>query len=87
MTGEFVRSGEPQAGDDAIVQEMVKIPTGLQCPACGLSLSGHGRLHAVGLGGLFTGQLREDPASFYNIEFDLSDVDLADLYEPDYGND
>jgi hypothetical protein len=87
MTGELVRVGEPQASEDAIVQEIVKVPTALECFACGLRLAGHGRLHAVGLGGLFVGELHEDPASFYNIEFDLSDVDLSELYEPDYGND
>ncbi len=87
VSGEFVRAGEPQAGEEFIVQEIVKIPTDLECPACGLTLSGHGRMHAIGRGGFFTGQVREDPASFYNIEFDISDVDLADLYEPEYGND
>jgi len=44
-------------------------------------------MHVIGLGGLFTGELREDPASFYNIEFDISDVDLSQLYEEEYGND
>ena len=87
VSGEFVRAGEPQAREESIVQEIVKIPTGLQCPACGLTLTGHGRMHVLGLGGLFTGEVHEDPASFYNIEFDISQIDLADLYEPDYGND
>jgi hypothetical protein len=31
--------------------------------------------------------VHERPASFHNIEFDISDVDLAELYEPEYGND
>lgn len=79
--------GEPQAGEDAIVQEIVKIPTALHCPACGLALSGHGRMRVIGLGGLFTGEHREDPASFYNIEFDISEVDLSQLHEEEYGND
>jgi hypothetical protein len=87
VSGEFVRAGEPQAGEEFIVQEIVKIPTALECPACGITLSGHSRMHAIGHGGFFTGQVHEDPASFYNIEFDISDIDLAELYEPDYGND
>lgn len=87
VSGEFVRAGEPQAGEEFIVQEIVKIPTALECPACGLTLSGHGRMHVIGHGGFFTGDVHEDPASFYNIEFDISEVDLAELYEPDYGND
>jgi hypothetical protein len=86
-SGEFVRAGEPQAGEEYIVQEIVKIPTRLHCASCGLDISGHGRMHALGQGGLFTGQVHEDPASFYGIEFDISDVDLSELYEPDYGND
>jgi hypothetical protein len=87
VSGGFVRAGEPQAREESIVQEIVKIPTALQCAACGLTLAGHGRMHVLGLGGVFTGEVHEDPASFYNIEFDISQIDLADLYEPDYGND
>lgn len=82
MTGDFVRLGEPIADEDAIVQEIIKIPTKLVCFACALEITGHGRLHAVGLGGLFAKQLREDPASYFDIEFDPSDY-----YEPDYGNE
>jgi hypothetical protein len=44
-------------------------------------------MHVLGRGGLFTGEIREDPATFYNIEFDLSQVDLSELYDEDYGND
>jgi hypothetical protein len=87
LTGEFVRSGEPIADEDAIVQEIVKIPTGLECLVCGLQIAGHGRLHALGLGGLFTGQVREDPASYFGIEFEPSEEDLAKYFEPDYGNE
>jgi hypothetical protein len=86
-SGEFVRAGEPQAAEEYIVREIVKIPTRLRCAACGLDVSGHGRMHALGQGGLFTGQVSEDPASFYSIEFDISEVDLSELYEEDYGND
>jgi hypothetical protein len=87
VSGEFVRAGEPQAGEEFIVQEIVKIPTGLDCASCGLKLSGHGRMHVIGHGGLYTGQIEEDPASFYNIEFDISQVDLSQLYEEEYGNE
>jgi len=87
VSGEFVRAGEPQAGEEFIVQEIVKIPTGLECASCGLKLSGHGRMHVIGHGGLFTDRIEEDPASFYNIEFDISEVDLSQLYEEEYGND
>jgi hypothetical protein len=87
MTGEFVRSGEPVAEEDAIMQEIVKIPTRLECPVCGLEVSGHGRLHALNLGGLFTGQLREDPASYFDIEFEPTEEDFAKYFEPDYGNE
>jgi hypothetical protein len=82
LTGEFVRSGEPATDEDAIVQEIVKIPTRLECPACGVELDGHGRLHALGLGGLYTGELREDPISFFDIQFDPSDY-----ADDDYGNE
>jgi len=82
MTGDFVRLGEPVADEDAIVQEVIKIPTRLECFACGLEIVGHGRLHAIGLGGLFAKQFREDPASYFDIEFDPSEY-----YEPDYGNE
>jgi len=87
LTGEFVRAGEPVAEEDAIVQEIVKIPTGLECAVCGLRILGHGRLHAIGFGGLFTGELREDPASFFDIEFEPTEEDFAKFFEPDYGND
>jgi hypothetical protein len=82
ITGEFVRSGDPVAEEDAIVREIVKIPTRLQCFVCDLEIVGHARLHAIGLGGLYSGELREDPASFFQIEFDPTDY-----YEPDYGNE
>jgi hypothetical protein len=87
MTGEYVRSGEPVADEDSIVQEIVKIPTRLECRVCGLEINGHGRLHAIGLGGLFTGQLREDPVSYFQIEFEPTEEDLAKYFEPDYGNE
>jgi hypothetical protein len=87
MTGELVRAGEPRAGEDAILTESVKLPTRLQCFACELDLHGHGRLHAAGLGGVFTHESAEDPASFYNIEFDISDVDLSEYFADDYGNE
>jgi hypothetical protein len=87
LSGEFVRSGEPVADEDAIVQEIVKIPTHLECVACGLELAGHGRLHALGLGGLFTGELREDPVSYFDIEFDPSPEELAEYFDDDYGNE
>lgn len=44
-------------------------------------------MHVIGQGGLFTGQIEEDPATFYNIEFDISDIDLSELYAEEYGND
>jgi hypothetical protein len=87
ITGEFVRTGEPVAEEDAIVQEIVKIPTRLQCFACDLDIVGHGRLHAIGLGGLFASQLHEDPASYFQIEFDPREVDLAAYFGQEYGND
>jgi hypothetical protein len=87
ISGEFVRAGEPQAAEEDIVTEIVKIPTALECVACGLSLSGHGRMHAIGLGGLFTAQLREDPASFYHIEFEITEADIAQYFEEDYMNE
>lgn len=82
MTGDFVRLGEPVADEDAIVQEIIKIPTRLKCFACDLEIVGYGRLHAIGMGGLFAKQFREDPASYFDIEFDPSEY-----YEPDYGNE
>jgi hypothetical protein len=87
LSGEFVRAGDPIADEDAIVQEIVKVPTRLDCFTCGLEVFGNGRLHAVDLGGLFAGQMREDPKSYYQIEFDPSEIDLSEYYEPDYGND
>jgi hypothetical protein len=87
ISGEVVRTGEPQAGEEFIVREVVKIPTALECASCGLKLSGHGRMHVVGHGGLFTGQIEEDPATYYNIEFDISQIDLSELFEEEYGND
>jgi hypothetical protein len=87
ISGEFVRAGEPQAAEDEIVQEIVKIPTALDCAACGLSLAGHGRLHAIGHGGLFSAELHEDPASFYNIEFEITEADIARYFEDEYMNE
>jgi hypothetical protein len=87
LTGELVRSGHPRAGEDAIITEVVKLPTRLQCFACELDLEGHGRLHAVGLGGMFTHEFAEDPASFYDIQFDISEVDLSQYFADDYGNE
>jgi hypothetical protein len=87
ITGEFVRSGKPVASEDVITHEIVKIPTYLECLACGLGLDGHGRLHAIGLGGLYTGEMQEDPISYFGIEFEPSEEDLAKYYEDDYGNE
>jgi hypothetical protein len=87
VTGEYIRSGPPRAAEDAIERDIVKLPTELRCFACDLTLAGHGRLHAAGLGGLFTVVIAEDPASFYGIEFEPTEEDLREFFEPDYGND
>jgi hypothetical protein len=61
ITGEVIRQSEPRVGDEAILIDVIKLPTRLRCLACGLDLEGHGRLHAVGLGGQYTHELAEDP--------------------------
>lgn len=80
--GEVISAGEPRADDEEIVRALTVLPTRFVCRHCHLTIEGHARLHAAGLGGQFTTEERHDPAEYYGIEFDI-----ADYMEPDYGND
>jgi hypothetical protein len=91
ITGEIGSSSEPFLDEGEITIEIAHIPTGFKCPACSLQLSGYQELHAAGLGDQFTVKQTEDPVEFHGIEpkeyIDLGDLDPADFFEPDYGND
>jgi hypothetical protein len=87
LTGELIRSGEPRVGPEAILTEVIKLPTKFRCFVCGLDLEGHGRLHAAGFGGSYSEDLDEDPASFYDIQFEISEADLAEHFAEEYGNE
>jgi len=45
-----------------------------------LTLGDHAKLHAVEIGGEYTAMEEHDPVEFHNI-------DPADYFEPDYGNE
>jgi hypothetical protein len=79
--GGLVESGDTRIEDDEIVWDEVVLPTDFECLCCGLRLNKHGLLHALGLGGQYTVQERQDPSEYYAV-----DNDPADHYEPDYGN-
>lgn len=57
-------------GQHELVEEIRLLPTGLDCAACGLRLTGHAELHAAGLGGQFTVLEELDPVDFHAIDID-----------------
>jgi hypothetical protein len=85
-----VIAGEPirktgEAFDEDSGQVAVKyevLPIGLECKSCGLEMRGFGRMHAAELSGAYEVQHLFDPVQYYGIE-----IDPADYFEPDYGND
>ena len=69
-------------GDDILSRQVILLPTNFRCYSCNLSLQGYGELHAAGFGGQFSVKETYDPLTYYS-----ADLDPADYYEPDYGND
>jgi hypothetical protein len=64
------------------MREIVVLPTGLDCKACGLTLKGYDALHAAGLGGQYAIEERQNALEYYGSEFDP-----ADFYESEYMNE
>ena len=79
VSGEFVRAGEPPAAEDAIVHEIVKIPTHLRLYRLRAPVKGTGGSMQWVSVASSPGRFHEDPAAFCKIEFDLSQVDWAEL--------
>jgi hypothetical protein len=82
IKGKVISKSEPRLEDDDIIIDTIILPTTLKCYSCGLELPTHGHLHALDLGGQLTTESRIRAVEYYEPE-----IDIADLYEPDYGND
>jgi hypothetical protein len=82
LEGEQITSTEPQLRDDMIVRNTAVLPTAFHCYACALKLGSHAELDAANLGGQFQQEETFDPVEYYG-----ADVDPADYFEPEYGND
>lgn len=82
VQGKVVAESEPRLEEDDIVRDFTILPTTLKCFSCRLELSNHGALHALEVGGQFRGEHRDSAIDYY-----ASEIDPADYYEPDYGND
>ncbi len=82
VQGKVVTESEPRLEDEDIVRDFTILPTTLKCFSCRLELPTHGALHALELGGQFRGEQRVSAIDYY-----ASEIDAADYYEPDYGND
>lgn len=65
-----------------IVREVIALPTKLDCYSCKLILRGYAELHVAGLGGQYTIRESHEPLEYYS-----ADLDPADYYEEEYGND
>jgi predicted RNA-binding Zn-ribbon protein involved in translation (DUF1610 family) len=97
IRGEKVTVKEPKLDDDTgtLFRQRVFLPTAFACSACGLSLKGHGPLHAAGLGGNYTVMENMDPAEYFGIE-QATEADFEayvdqwlkdQAAEAEYGND
>jgi len=82
LRGKQLRIVETVATEEGLEEKTEMLPTSLKCFACGLQLTGHGQLHHVELGGLFTTTMMIDPTDYFGIEFDP-----GEYFEPEYGND
>ena len=86
VAGEMAGASVARAGEDQIERDIRVLPTTLRCPVCELSLDGHAELYHAGLGDEYSVVDTEDPLDYYGID-PKEYVTLADLIEPDYGND
>lgn len=82
VKGELIAETSHRLEGDEIVQDDIILPTRLVCHSCGLELPSHGALHAFQLGGQFRVEWRMDAVEYYSEQ-----IDPADFFEPDYGND
>ena len=65
-----------------VIVTQIIVGENFACPVCELNLAGHSLLHEVGLGGEFSVTEEHDPIKYYDLQ-----IDAADLFEPEYGND
>jgi len=70
LTGEVVGEGPPKPSEEDLVQEVVVLPTHLECLGCELKLNTHAEVHAAGFGGQYTVEEHYDPVDFFNIQID-----------------
>lgn len=68
LHGEEVSGLPSQIDGDMIVARTVMLPVVFKCVACGLTIKGHNKLHAAGLGSTFTRTVRVDPVDYYGLE-------------------
>lgn len=82
IQGDIVAESEPRLEEDDIVEDLTILPTRFDCFSCELELPTYGALQALELGGQFRGERRVSAVEYYSLE-----MDPADYYEPEYGND
>ena len=76
------QSAELDESAGSVLVTQIIVGESFSCPVCGLNLAGHPLLHEVGLGGEFSLVEEHDPIKYYDLQ-----IDAADLFEPEYGND
>jgi hypothetical protein len=79
VRGEEVSVLSTQIEGDYVVSRTVMLPVRFDCAACGLTIRGHNRLHAAGMGSTFTRTDRHSPMDYYGFE----DGSSGDDWEPD----
>ena len=72
--------------DDEIVVRQSVIPTRFSCPACGLKLSGYGKLSSANVADHFTHRIHYTPEEYYDL-IDPHDPDAMQSYAEDHGYD
>jgi hypothetical protein len=68
VTGEPISRQDTRLEGSSVVERVSMLPTSFACVACGLKLTGHSELQAVGLGGQFTRSLYFDAVYYYGME-------------------
>ena len=87
LSGEKIRSMNPQLSDNEITEEVVVLPTRFQCKSCGLVIQGHGRLNHANLGGHYSVDLSYDPADYYGWQKPTEEEEWGVVWGDEYGND
>lgn len=73
-------------GDDEVVQRQTMLPSGFECIACGLRISGLSKLYACGLGDAFTAKTTYSAAEFFGL-YTEGEIEQARSEVPTYEED